>query len=846
MPRNDRHAGAALPLNLVQALQGAFAAYQRGDWPEAERLCRLVLDAQADNFDALHLAGFIAAQTQRMPAAAALLVRAARVNPNHPEVHNNLGNALRALGQPAQALASYERAAELQPAAPTAHYNRGVALWELQRYAEAVASYERALALAPDYAEACYNHGVALADRARFAQALASYGRALALNPDYAEAHNNRGVALWDLGQHAEALAGYERALALSPDYAAAHNNRGNALHELERAAQALLSYERALALQPQYADAWSNRGVALGELGRRDEALASCALALALNPGYADGYNNFGNALAKIRSYGAALASYERALALKPAYAEGYNNRGAALAGANHEEAAVASYGRALALKPDYADAYNNRANALRALKRYAEALDSYGRAMLLDPACEFVHGMALHTRMLICDWREVDAELAQLAASLERGEKASPPFPVLALSGSLALQRTAAEIYAQDQYPASHVLPALSKCLRHERIRVGYFSADFRNHAVSFLTAELFELHDKSKFELYAFSFGPDSDREIRQRLTAAFDKFIDVRAYSDQAVAQLARELEVDIAIDLGGFTENCRTGIFALRAAPVQASYLGYLGTMGAEYMDYLIADDTIVPAEHRKYYSEKIVYLPSYQANDSKRRISDKIYTRAELGLPRTGFVYCCFNNNYKITPETFSGWMRILQRVEGSVLLLYADNQFAADNLRREAAARGLDAARLIFGERLPVPEYLARYRTADLFLDTLPYNAGTTASDALWAGLPVLTRIGESFAGRVAASLLHAIHLPELITDTQEAYEALAVELATNPQWLAQIREKLARNRLVTPLFDTALFAQHIEAAYLQMYERHHAELPPEHIHVPAGHVAH
>ena len=350
----------------------------------------------------------------------------------------------------------------------------------------------------------------------------------------------------------------------------------------------------------------------------------------------------------------------------------------------------------------------------------------------------------------------------------------------------------------------------------------------------------AGLFEQHDRARFEVVGFSFGPDKKEAMRDRVAASFDRFIDVRDRSDRDVALLARNLDIDIAVDLKGFTTDSRWKIFAHRAAPLQVNYLGYPGTMGADYMDYIIADRVLIPDDSGKYYSENIIYLPhSYQANDRKRPIAERLFTRQELRLPDSGFVYCCFNNNYKITPAIFDGWMRILGQVRDSVLWLLADNPWAERNLRREAAARGVAAERLVFAGRLPAAEHLARQRAADLFLDTLPYNAHTTASDALWAGLPVLTRAGTSFPSRVAASLLTAIDLPELITTTPEDYERRAIELARNPEQLSAIRARLARNRLTTPLFDTGLFARHIETAYVQMYERYQAGLAPAPIHV-------
>jgi predicted O-linked N-acetylglucosamine transferase (SPINDLY family) len=395
---------------------------------------------------------------------------------------------------------------------------------------------------------------------------------------------------------------------------------------------------------------------------------------------------------------------------------------------------------------------------------------------------------------------------------------------------------------LWVSKQYPVRPKPLWKAEHYRHERIRIAYVSADFHQHATSYLTAGMFECHDKSRFEITAISIGPDDNSEIRQRLKDSFDYFIDVTALSEDQIASRIRDSEIDIVVDLKGFTQDARTGVFAHRPAPIQVNYLGYPGTLGAKYIDYIIADRNVIPEDQQKFYSEKIVYMPnSYQVNDTKRLTADVIFTRPELGLPPTGFVFCCFNNNYKITPHVFDCWMRVLKQVEGGVLWLLEANAKAAGNLRREAAARGVNAERLIFARKRPLSEHLARYRLADLFLDTLPCNAHTTASDALWAGLPVLTCSGETFASRVAASLLHAIHLPQLATTTLEDYESLAIELAKHPNKLKEIKQKLADNRLTTPLFDTKLFTKHIEAAYTAMYERYRAGLAPDHIIVPS-----
>jgi predicted O-linked N-acetylglucosamine transferase (SPINDLY family) len=414
---------------------------------------------------------------------------------------------------------------------------------------------------------------------------------------------------------------------------------------------------------------------------------------------------------------------------------------------------------------------------------------------------------------------------------------EKVSQPFSILTLNDDARIHKKSAEIYTQSKYPLNSALGKITKLVRNGKIRIAYFSADFKNHPVALLIAELFEIHDKSQFEIYAFSLVKACDA-MRDRLQKAFDHFIDAEGMSDSAVAKLARDNSIDIAIDLSGFTQDSRAGIFSYRAAPIQVNYLGYPSTMGADYIDYIIADKTLVPSESQSYYSEKIAYLPnSYQVNDRGRLISGRQFTKQELGLPENSFVFCCFNNSFKILPATFGNWMSILKEVEGSVLWLLRDNSRAVENLKKEAQNHGIDPKRLIFADRMPLPEHLARHRQADLFLDTLPYNAHTTASDALWAGLPVLTLVGKSFASRVAASLLNAIGLSELITTSQEGYAAAAIDLARDPQKLALIKQKLADNRLTSPLFDTPLFTRHLEATYIKMYERYQNDLPAEHI---------
>jgi protein O-GlcNAc transferase len=566
--------------------------------------------------------------------------------------------------------------------------------------------------------------------------------------------------------------------------------------------------------------------GVVAAQRAEYEKAIEFFSASINAFPENAVAHSNLGNVYAKLRQFDQALSAYEQAALLDPQDAETWSNAGIVFFELKRFEEAIALYDKALAIHPNYAEALCNKGNALDELKRYEEAIACYEKALSINPNIDWAPGVWMHLKLKVSSWENLEANVEVLLAKITAGEKVSNPFPLLAMSDDPMLHRQASEIFAHYQYPSNSTLGPIAKHPKGEKIRIGYFSADFHNHATGYLLAELIELHDKNQFELIGISFGPNQDDEMRIRLQQSFDQLIDASTMSDIEIAQLSRDLKIDIAVDLKGYTQNCRTGIFAYRAAPIQLSYLGYPGTMSTNYIDYLIADRTLIPQEAQQAYSEKIAYLPySYQANDRKRVISDKRFTKGDLGLPEQGFIFCSFNNNYKILPATFEIWMRILKAVDGSVLWLYEDNAAAADHLRQEAEKRGVHPSRLVFAKRMPLAEHLARHQLADLFIDAFPCNAHTTASDALWAGLPVLTLMGNSFASRVAASLLKAIELPELITSTPQAYEALAIEIAKNPAKLAALKQKLASNRLTTPLFDTPQFTKDLEQSYVQIY---------------------
>jgi predicted O-linked N-acetylglucosamine transferase (SPINDLY family) len=684
-----------------------------------------------------------------------------------------------------------------------------------------VSAVSHALTEPQTQTESLLRQAQVLHDDGRLAEAASVYRAVLVLDPQNWVSSNALASIALQAGDLDEAIQRYGALIERQPDFAEGHYKRGNAYNRLGRLPAALANYDQALALDQGYADAFCNRGTVLERLERWDEALASYDRTLVLNPKDAVAHYNRASALRGLKRSDEAIDSYDQAIALNGAFVEAYVNRGHLLHELSRHEQAAASYSKALELCPILLQAVRSDLPAA------------------LRPELKYLLGLKRHVQMQICDWQGMKADLEQIAEGLRVKLPVTLPLPALAMLDDLALHRAAAESWIREESPSNPALGAISARPRSPRIRIGYFSADFRIHPVAYLTAGLFEHHDRSRFELTAFAFGPQSNDVMQARISKSFDRFLDVRQRSDVDVAALARDLRIDIAVNLNGLTEHSRSNIFALRAAPIQINYLGYPGTMGAGFMDYLIADSTVVPRARQGEYTEKIIYLPgSFMPFDSNYTIAEKTFTREQLGLPATGFVFCCFNNSFKLTPDVFDCWMRILTRTEHSVLWLSRTNPAAAGNLRREASRRGVDERRLIFADRIDsLPEHLARLRAADLFLDTFPYNAHATALDALWAGLPVLTYAGESFASRVAASLLRAIGMPGLIASSLSEYEEMAADLAAAATRLVRIRCTLAQNRSAAPLFDTARYAKDLEAAYEIVYDRHHSGATPGHV---------
>lgn len=616
--------------------------------------------------------------------------------------------------------------------------------------------------------------------------------------------------------------------------------NRAVEAHRSGRISEAEALYREIIVGDPRNFDALHLLGIVCSETGKVQEADKFFREALAIDPNFPPCYVNYGFYLLKQSRFNQALECFDRAIALFPNFAQAWLGRGNAMREFGRNDEAFSAYSKAISLDPNMAEAHAGCGNMLAALRRYDEAINAYDKALVVAPGLEFVESERLHCKMRLCDWDNFNIYLQRLTGPGEARKPNAHPFAFLSMSSSAQEQLDSAKAWVARKYPTADVPIWRGETYKHDRIRLAYVSSDFREHATSYLAAGMFECHDKFRFEVTAVALGAEDRSDMRRRLQSSFEHFIDASTLSDDETASRIAKSQIDVLVDLNGFTHGCRPGVFARRPSPVQVSYLGYPGTMGADYIDYLIADRVVIPPSQQAFYGEKIVYMPDcYQVNDSKRAISQQLTTRAEHGLPEETTIFCCFNNNYKITPDVFDSWMRIIGKVENSVLWLLEDNASVAVNLKQEAASRGIDPARIVFAQRMALPEHLARHRLADLFLDTLPYNAHTTASDSLWAGVPVLTRIGETFAGKVAASVLNAVGLPELVVETSQAYEDLAIDLAIHPEKLRGIKRKLADNLSTAPLFDTQRFTRNIEVAYIEMYRRSQAGLAPEKIDV-------
>ncbi|MDC1087326.1 tetratricopeptide repeat protein [Alphaproteobacteria bacterium] len=661
----------------------------------------------------------------------------------------------------------------------------------------------------------------------------------LELYPKESFIWNMNGAANEALEKFDEALNSYNRAISLNPNNHEYQNNIGNVFEKKKDFPKAISYYKKSISIKPDYAEAIFNLGNALKAYGELEEAIKVFDKILSLKPNYVEAYNNLGNIFQDLGRIDEAIEIFLKALTINPDIPEIYSNLGYCFHKKNLIEQAIRALNQSLSFNPNFYQPYLNMGNILTQQGKIVEGIEMYNKALAIKPDFEAVRSQKLHHLANLCDWKSIEED-SLLIPKLGIQKQFVTPWSVLSLEDDPKNHKKRSEIRGKSKFPQKPIPFNISLSNEKKQIRIGYFSSDFYDHATMHLMSKIFALHDRENFEIFAYSYGFNKNDNITENLINSVDVFDDVSQMSDKDIALLARQDEIDIAIDLKGYTQNTRSGILAYRAAPIQINFLGYPGTMGTDFIDYLIADPIIIPQEYKDFYSEEIIYMPhSYQPNDNSRQISKKEITKKDMGLPEVGFIFCSFNNNYKINRAEFDIWMRLLHKIEGSVLWLLKSNKWAEDNLKKEAQNRGIDQNRLIFAEKLSQEEHLARHKLADLFLDTFNVNAHTTASDALWSGLPVVTKLGKGFAARVAGSLLNAVGMPELITENEKDYETLIFDIASNPRKILKLKEKLISNRLSQPLFNSEKYTKYLENGYKKIYQLHVKGYKPQTIYV-------
>ena len=686
--------------------------------------------------------------------------------------------------------------------------------------------------------------GASLSSLGKLHGAAKCFKQVVQLNPNNPGGFNNLGEVLRVIGQLDESIQAFKKAISLKPDFAIAYQNMGLTYQQMGDLGKSISWFEKATELDPNSFQSFFNLGSVYCADGQAESAIKALQKALALKPNCLDTVRKLVGIYVRQNERLKAAEVYESYVIEEPMDANVYNSLGVLYADCGETWKAIEAYYKAVTVDPNHFNAHNNMGNAFKNLDKLSEALECFAKAFNANPDYIQAKMQKLHLELQFCNWENYDQEVKDIPKMGVEAEPV-PPWPMLALEDCIHRQKIRAERYVKHGLFVHDLLSErLPVCLppvsRPKKLKIGYFSADFHIFPGMFLMAGLLEEHNRKNFEVMAFSYGPDKNDTMRKRIVNAVDEFIDLNGKSIDQIIEISREKEIDIAIHRNGHTRGTKTEIFMKRVAPLQINYLGYPGTIGGDFIDYIIGDHTVIPEEHNEFYSEKIIRLPhTYQPNDITRLISKKDTSRNDFDLPQEAFVFCCFNNTFKITPNEFNIWMSVLSKVDGAVLWLLKTDERAEMNIKSEAKKRGVDPNRLVFANKLPQAEHLARHKHADLFLDTFCYNAHTTASDALWAGLPVITKKGEQFAARVSASLLTAVGLPELITETDADYENLIIELANQPEKLCKIRSKLQSNRLTKPLFDTKRYTRNFEAGLLQAYDLYFKGEQPRHIYV-------
>ena len=768
-------------------LQEAIKAFQNYNYDRSESILKSIIKNEEKNSNIYLILGLINIQRKNFQLAIDHLKKAAYLEPNNQQIQYNLAKVLDDFGFSEEALLCHEKVIAIDPKNSDAFLNYGITLSKLGFEDKAIEIYNKALNLDENSQKIIYNKVISLKKLGRYEEAIDLIELLLKQNPDFSDWWFLKAFTLQENKLFHEAIECLSLIISQNPNNTDLLNRKGICLHELKR-------YEEAISLFHQI---------------------------LIIDSNFVNAYINLCNSYNVLKEHNRALYYINRAIYLIPDSYEAMINKSAVLHDLKCFEDSIECSNNALLTEPNGYQAWINKGASLHELKKYNEGLNCFYHAQVLNPKIETLIGHILSTKIKICDWAEFSNYIDLVINHIKEEKYVCDPFTLLSVIDDPDIQKKCSEIFASN---GSNVLSSFTPSLYvpSNKINLGYFSSDFHNHATGYLIAELFELHNKDEFNLYAFSFGTQFFDETRKRLTVPFNEFIDVSSQSDDDIRNLCHTLKIDIAIDLKGYTNSARHNIFNKKIAPIQINYLGYPGTMGNKNYDYIIADSFVIPQFLTSCYTEKIIFMPdTYQVNDSKQIYNKSNISKSEMQLPDNVFIFCCFNNNYKINQTVFKIWMQILTSVKFSVLWLYEDNIWARDNLIKEAIKHNISPDRLVFGGQLPHQEHLSRYHHADLFLDTWPCNAHTTASDALRSGLPLVTLCGKSFACRVGASLLSTVGLPELITYNEDEYKNLAIELAIDNDKLLKTKEKLQKSLKDNSLTNTLIYTKNLERGY-------------------------
>lgn len=743
---------------------------------------------------------------------------------SNPEFQYLSGLIQLAKGKNSLALETFDKLIKLDKQHLGALYSRGVALARLGRHEQAVESYAQLSTIDPQNLWSFLNKGNSLVSLRDYRAALNAYDEAIKIKPDFLEALKNKGNVLIELKEYQDAIYSFDRALNGRRNYPDAWAGRAIALMSLGDMSQALNSAKEAIKLDPKCISGWVSLAVVCSKSGNFEESLVAYDSVIKIDPNFAKAWSGKSAVLSKIGNFQSAIQSAKCAIDIDPSISDAWANLGVALAGVMKTEEAKLSYIKASELDPNAPIIWLNLGNLLVEQGDFCGAVTAYSRALELDPNIDFALGGLIHAKSFLCDWSGWNLHLEQFAAQIDNGLIPATPFQALSVTDDPHMQRRISEAYVGLKYPMTISRKKIDP-YSHKTIRIGFFSPDFREHALSYLLGEVISVFDKTRFELYGFSFGGFENDATTEYLRKQFTEFHEVGDLSDKNIADLARGLEIDIAIDLAGHTKGSRFGIFGYGAAPIQLSYLGYLGTTGSLSIDFLVADRELVLSAEHNLYTESIAYLPWYQANNRDKPTVCEFSPKEKFGLPKDQFVYCSLNNTYKISPEIFSLWMEILKQAKDSVLFIYADHERAISNLRNSAEKHGIPANRLFFGGRLSRRDYLSQYHAMNVFLDTYPYTAGTTASDAIWMGVPVVTLKGRTFASRMASSVLMSCKLENLVASNPEEYIRIATGLYKNPTLYREVCNQVRSCRLSSNLFDSNQFAREFENLLSGLY---------------------